>query len=152
MFKRKYHLMIPEYAAANKNGKLAPKQRTGFLWDLVMLAIAVLLLAGSAAVLFAMGKSTLMGFGLLGAAALVAMAMQEPWQIYRTPEPTIVSYSGQIRPIPNTSVRKGGFVNVGEKRVYLSRKQLQEIYWGKSYQVFVITPQNTAVSAIELPA
>jgi hypothetical protein len=29
---------------------------------------------------------------------------------------------------------------------------LQEIYWGKSYQVFVITPQNTAVSAIELPA
>ncbi len=152
MFKRKYHLMIPEYAAANKKGQLAPKQRTGFLWDLVMLAIAVLLLAGSAAVLFVMGKSTLMGFLFLGGAALVAMAMQEPWQIYRTPEPTIVSYSGQIRPIPNTNVRKGGFVNVGEKRVYLSRKQLQEIYWGKSYEVFVITPQNTAVSAMELPA
>ena len=152
MFERKKYLLIPEDAAANRTGKLAPGQRTGFLWDLVVLGIAVLILAGTALIIFAMGKSVFLGCIMLFGAVLVGMAMQEPWQIYNTPAPTIVSYSGQISPIPNTNVRKGGFVNVGEKRVYLSRKQLREIYFGKSYEVFVITPQNTAVSAMDLHA
>ncbi len=152
MFERKKYLLIPEYAAANRTGKLAPGQRPGFLWDLVVLGIAVLILAGTALIIFAMGKSVFLGCIMLFGAVLVGMAMQEPWQIYNTPAPTIVSYSGQISPIPNTNVRKGGFVNVGEKRVYLSRKQLREIYFGKSYEVFVITPQNTAVSAMDLHA
>lgn len=152
MFERKKYFLIPEYAAVNRNGQLAPGQRTGFLWDLITLGLGVLILAGGAVTIFVAGKSTFLGCIFLFGAVLVGMAMQEPWQIYNTAEPKIVSYAGTIRPIPNTSVRKGGFVNVGDKRVYLSKKQLREIYFGKNYEVFVITPQNTAVSAMDLSA
>ena len=151
MFERKRHLLIPEYAAVNRNGQLAPGQRTGFLWDVIMLGLGVLVLTGGAVSIFVAGKSVFLGCLFLFGAVLVGLAMQEPWQIYKTAEPGIVSYAGPIRPVPNTSVRKGGFVNVGDKRVYLSRKQLREIYFGKSYEVFVITPHNTAVSAVDLP-
>ena len=147
MFMRKNSFVVPAFAAANGQGQLTRQQRRNFFLSGLTLGFGVLLLTGGALAAFSTGKGNLIGCVLLGAAALVGLATQEPWQIYWNPKPKIVSYSGELRQIPNTSVRKGGFVTVGERRVYLSRLQVREVQFGRPYEVFLIVPHNTAVSA-----
>lgn len=147
MLLRKKQLVVPEYVQANREGALDPRQRRGYLLNTAMLATGVALLLGTCLIMFFAGKVNFMMLICLGAAALVGMSLQEPWQIYREQNPKIVSFSGPLKPIPNSNIRRGGFVALGDKRVYLSRLQLKEVQFGRYYEMFLVLPQNTVLSA-----
>ncbi|MBL8238015.1 MAG: hypothetical protein JNM66_11380 [Bryobacterales bacterium] len=122
-------------------------QRRMFLMNAVTLAIGAALLLGACVAMYFAGRVNFLTLVFFGAAVLVSLSLRESWRIYSEPAPAIVSYSGPLSPFPNTPVHRGGFVALGDKRVYLSRRQIREVQFGRSYEMFLVHPYNTVLSA-----
>lgn len=136
----------PECVAFNRRGELSPNQRRKYLLESI-------LYIGVAVVSFAVAGVCLYGgkYAMAGIFAFVAVLMlfvtQESWKISRHTKAEFLMMSGilhQVEPIP---MGKGGVVGIGKDKIYLGKGQLREVRFGHCYDIFVIMPYRTAISA-----
>ena len=136
----------PECVALNRKGDLSPNQRRKyFLESLLFIGIALVSL-GVAGVCLSGDKYAMAGIFAF-VAVLMVFITRESWLISRVTKAEFLVLSGELHQVERIAMGKGGTVGIGQNKIYLGREQLREVRFGHRYDIFVILPYRTAISA-----
>ncbi len=139
----------PECVALNRQGELSPNQRRKYLLEsLLFISIAVVSLGVAGVCLY--GGKYAMAAVFTFVAVLMAFLTKESWLISRHTKAEFLVLSGVLHQVERIAPGKGGTVGIGKNKVYLTREKYREVRYGNSYEIFVILPYHTAISAQEI--
>jgi hypothetical protein len=136
----------PECVALNRKGELSPNQRRKyFLESLLYIVVAAVSIAVAGVCVFG-GK-----YGMAAICVFVGVMMffvtKESWLISRHTKAEFRVLSGELHQVERIAMGKGGTVGIGKDKIYLGKEQLREVRFGHRYEIFVILPYHTAISA-----
>lgn len=139
----------PECVALNRKGELSPNQRRKYLLESVLFIVVAIVCLGVAGLCLYSAK-----YGMAAIFTFIAVLMvfitKESWLISRHTKAEFLVLSGVLHQVERIGMGKGGTVGIGKNKIYLHREKFREVRSGNSYEIFVILPYHTAISAQEI--